>query len=69
MKDSGEQMSKACSCPYCDAEIAREALPWCQTCGVEVLYCPKCHEVIGRDDRVCPHCGASIEEEAARGEG
>ena len=69
MTDKSEQMDKPCCCPYCDAEMARAALPWCQVCGVEVFYCPKCHEVIERDDRVCPHCGASIEEEVARGEG
>ncbi len=68
MTEKGEQTNRPCCCPYCDAEMARAALPWCKECGVEVRYCPKCHEAIGRDDRICPHCSADIREEATTGE-
>lgn len=69
MTDKSEQMNKPCCCPYCDAEIAKAALPCCQVCGVEVFYCPKCQEAMSPTERYCPNCGADIREEVARGEG
>ena len=49
MTDKSEQMDKPCCCPYCDAEMARAALPWCQVCGVEVFYCPN-HDYFNKKD-------------------
>jgi len=50
-------------CPYCDEEIMVEALPYCQACGVQVFYCPRCRKPVARDKRICPHCGAEIKGE------
>jgi RNA polymerase subunit RPABC4/transcription elongation factor Spt4 len=30
----------------------------------EEFECPECHNLVGSDDTVCPHCGAEFEEEA-----
>lgn len=67
MADKREKMSEPCYCPYCDEEIARAAMPWCEPCGVEVLYCPKCRRAMPRDAKVCPHCGIDVAGEVAEG--
>ena len=54
-------------CPYCDAEIAEAAFPYCKACELTIFYCPKCHETIPREKKTCPHCGADIKGEAAKG--
>ena len=51
-------------CPYCDEEIIKADLPWCQACGITIFYCPECRGTVSRDNRVCPHCGTEM-----RGEG
>ena len=53
-------------CPYCSVEITEASLPLCRACGVTVFYCPTCRKPLPRENRVCPHCGADIKEEAAR---
>jgi hypothetical protein len=50
------------TCPYCDAEIAEAAFPYCEACKVEALRCPICHMMIERDTLKCPHCGADLKE-------
>ncbi|MFO8051353.1 MAG: Ig-like domain-containing protein [Thermoplasmatota archaeon] len=32
----------------------------------EEFECPECHNLVGPEDTVCPHCGAEFEEEAYR---
>lgn len=54
-------------CPYCDEEIAEAAFPYCEACGVKLFCCPKCQQPVPRDKQVCPHCGADIREEVAKG--
>ena len=49
-----------CFCPYCDEEIIKMDLPYCQACGVTVFYCPECRKPVSRDNKVCPECGAEI---------
>ena len=53
---------KGCSCPYCDADIAEAAFPYCQACEVEVTQCPQCREAVRSDKQVCSNCGALIKE-------
>ena len=60
MANEREQMKEPCCCPYCDTEMAQAALPYCQACEVEVLYCPTCREAIPQDKQVCPHCGYDV---------
>jgi len=50
-------------CPYCDEEMMKADLPYCQLCGVSVFYCPGCRKPVSRENRVCPHCGAEIKGE------
>ncbi len=60
MGSEGKTDKEPRSCPYCDAEIAEAAFPYCKACEVEVFYCPKCRKPLKRDKKVCPHCGAKI---------
>jgi predicted RNA-binding Zn-ribbon protein involved in translation (DUF1610 family) len=57
-KEKGEHFF----CPYCDEEIMRADLPYCQACGVTIFYCPQCRKALPRDKKVCPHCGAEIKD-------
>lgn len=50
------------TCPYCDAEIAEAAFPYCEACKVKVFRCPVCHMTIERDTLKCPHCGTDLKE-------
>ncbi len=68
MANKRESVKEPRYCPYCDAEIAEAAFPYCEACEVEVFYCPKCREAIPRDKQVCPCCGADIKGEAAKGD-
>jgi len=58
--------NKSRYCPYCDAKIDEAVLSVCKACEVEVFSCPKCHEAVPRDEKVCPNCGANIQEEIAK---
>jgi len=60
MADNSEPIKGPCCCPYCDAEIAEAAFPYCEVCEVKIFYCPKCREPVPRDKKVCPHCGVEI---------
>jgi predicted amidophosphoribosyltransferase len=64
MEEKKKVEKKKLFCPYCDAEIAEAAFPYCNACEITVLYCPKCQRPLPRDNRVCPHCGADIRNEA-----
>ena len=55
-----EEKKEHLSCPYCDEEIKKANLPYCQSCGITMFYCPKCREPLSRENEVCPHCGAEI---------
>jgi Zn-finger nucleic acid-binding protein len=54
-------------CPYCDAEIAEAAFPYCKACEVEIFHCPKCRKPVPQDKKVCPSCGADIRGETTGG--
>lgn len=53
-------------CPYCDEEIMKADLPYCQACGLTIFYCPQCRKSLPRENEVCPHCGADIRTEAIK---
>jgi len=67
MADKKEKLSEPRACPFCDAEIAEAAFPYCEACSVKVLRCPKCGLTLPRGKEKCPHCGADIKREAAKG--
>ena len=67
MADKREPEKRLCYCPFCDAELGKEASYYCHVCNVEILCCPKCGRPVSRERTVCPHCGANIKEEAAKG--
>lgn len=56
-----EEEKKCLFCLYCDGEIIRADLPYCQACGVTIFYCPRCRKPLPRDSKICPHCGAGIQ--------
>ena len=49
-----------CYCPYCEAEIADEAQPYCQACKATLKFCPECGKPVTPDAKTCPHCGSKI---------
>jgi hypothetical protein len=55
--------SEGTRCPFCDAEIMKASLPFCQACKVTLVYCPACRKTIPKDSRVCPKCGAAIKSQ------
>ena len=55
------------TCPFCDDEIAEAAFPYCEACGLKVLYCPKCGLAVPRNREICPHCGASMKNVVIEG--
>ena len=55
------------TCPYCDTNIAEAQFPDCEACDMTLLRCPKCLWVIPKDTKKCPHCGAAIPKQAAKG--
>lgn len=55
-------------CPYCDAEIAEAAFPYCEACEVTITYCPECQKPVPRGKTTCPACGAAVGGEAAKGD-
>ena len=56
MKERSEG-SGACVCPYCDEEVKDLNLPFCQSCGHEVLRCSHCGSIITSAGDYCPQCG------------
>jgi len=48
----------ACTCPFCDSELAGEDAPICRSCGVSFQNCPACGKLVSSKDKSCPHCGA-----------
>jgi predicted amidophosphoribosyltransferase len=67
MSDKTNQEKKVRFCPFCEEEIAEAAFPYCEACGLSALRCPKCGMAIPRNQEKCPHCGADLREEAAKG--
>jgi len=63
----GKEERRQVCCPYCDMEMISVDLPYCQACGITTLSCPKCSESVPRNSKVCPQCGADIQEEVAKG--
>lgn len=55
-----EKRGKACLCPYCEEEMVAALSPYCQTCGVYLLYCEKCQLPVKKEAKVCPHCGGTL---------
>jgi len=53
--------SKACKCPFCDAELEIKDMPFCTACKleVEVKTCKNCGKTIPIEISVCPECGQS----------
>lgn len=49
-----------CVCPYCEGPVEMQ-YPFCQACQATLKACQKCQKPIGKEDEVCPHCGAEIE--------
>jgi hypothetical protein len=48
------------TCPFCDAEIAEAAFPYCEACKVKAPVCPECGEAIPSGVEKCPECGCEI---------
>ncbi len=47
-------------CPYCEDEISKAKLPFCQPCQVTTFKCPSCGKPAPRNKRICPACGAKM---------
>jgi hypothetical protein len=49
-------------CPDCGKDLIKADLPYCQACGIIDSCCPQCRESLPGSRKVCPHCGADIQE-------
>jgi predicted amidophosphoribosyltransferase len=67
MADKNKSLKTRHSCPFCDAQIAEAAFPYCEACGLLALRCPRCQMPVPRDAQKCPHCGADIRKTVAEG--
>jgi predicted amidophosphoribosyltransferase len=47
-------------CPYCEDDLVKSQLPYCQPCKLDTFYCPSCGKPVPRLKRICPACGASM---------
>ena len=56
-----KKKGRGCICPYCEEELLMSAPPYCQPCGVTLLYCDKCGIAVEREATVCPQCGGKLE--------
>jgi predicted amidophosphoribosyltransferase len=66
MTTKREKFSEPHLCPYCDAEIAEAAFPFCEACNKKAQVCPQCGAAVARSEQKCPHCGAGLKGEAAK---
>jgi len=55
------------TCPFCDADIAEAAFPYCEACGLKVLSCPGCGANVPRDCEKCPECGTDMKNIEIKG--
>ena len=58
--DTNDTKEKRQSCPFCDEEIVKASLPFCQPCRVKTFYCPNCSKPVARENKICPQCGARM---------
>lgn len=50
-----------CTCPFCEAEIAVAAPPFCTVCKVSFGRCPDCGAIIVEKDAFqCQSCGKQL---------
>lgn len=67
MADSSERIRPPHTCPFCDAEIAEAAFPYCEACGFRAIPCPQCGLPMAKVRETCPYCGADTRTEASEG--
>ena len=60
-----KEKGKHLFCPYCEEELAEAALTCCQACKVAMFYCTKCRKPVAMENKVCPYCGADIQDKVA----
>lgn len=53
-------------CPYCEDELAKSQLPYCQPCKLETFNCPNCGTAVSRKVKTCPSCGASMKPKSTQ---
>ncbi len=61
MKGKSSEKEEKPVCPYCEHETEPTKPPYCQPCGVTLLYCPKCRTAVARESTACPKCGGKLE--------
>jgi RNA polymerase subunit RPABC4/transcription elongation factor Spt4 len=66
MKSNTGNTNKDTWCPYCEDELAKSQLPYCQPCKVEMFNCPECGRPTPRKNRVCPACGAEMKPKTCK---
>jgi nitrogen fixation protein NifU and related proteins len=49
-----------CHCPFCEADIADQSLPYCQACKAAIKFCSSCGKPVSPEAKTCPHCGSKI---------
>ncbi len=52
-------------CPFCEDELVRSQMPYCQPCKLTEFNCPECGRAVAREEDICPHCGFNIKKKAS----
>jgi len=60
MANEAKYEKKVHTCPFCDADIAEAAFPYCEACKVKAPTCPECGEALPSGCEKCPECGHEI---------
>ncbi len=67
MATKKNKFSEPHACPFCEADIAEAAYPYCEACGMKVTYCPKCGIAVAAARKNCPACGAELTGKTVKG--
>lgn len=63
---AGHRHPVGCRCPYCDRSLLGDE-HYCEPCGKEFQYCPRCGQAMALEADTCLACGLALRSVAAPG--
>ena len=61
----GHRHPVGCRCPYCDRALLGDK-HFCEPCGKEFKYCPRCGQAVALDAETCLACNLSLRSAAGQ---